>query len=75
MRLDERADWVQTRILSRYNMILTTFKGAKVNASILGVFLIILRLQYGPLGSQRRGKASLDVDEIGQSGRLGWTRI
>ena len=33
--------------------------------------MIILRLQYGPLGSQRRGKASLDVDEIGQSGRLG----
>ena len=46
------------------------FKGAGGNTSIL-VFLDILGLRWGPVGYRMRGVASLDVHEMGWSGKLG----
>ena len=48
-------------------MILPLFNGAKQNASILRIFLVIL----GLMESCMRSMASLGVNEIGYSDRLG----
>ena len=44
MRLDEVTNWVWVRIQGHRDMILTIRKGDRGNASILGVFLVILGL-------------------------------
>ena len=52
-------------------MIQPLFLDDRGNGSILRMFLVILGLLLGPVGSQMYGAAPLDVQEMGWNGKLG----